>query len=59
MISVSRRVGSFQISRNRPSRTPSKTRATALFDVRIDHDVFHAPSTPLRLGGGTSVGACR
>jgi len=34
MISVSRRVGSFQISRNRPSRTPSKTRAAALFGLK-------------------------
>src|SRR5437667_12580761 len=34
MISVSRRVGSFQISRNRPSRTPSKTRAAALFELK-------------------------
>jgi hypothetical protein len=55
MISVSRRVGSFQISRNRPSRTPSETRAAALFElkpgrhkyVRIDHDAFHAPSAAI------------
>jgi hypothetical protein len=34
MILVSHRVGSFQISRNHPSRTPSKTRAAALFELK-------------------------
>src|SRR5262249_35055084 len=34
MISVSRRVGSFQSSRNRPPRTPSRTPAAALFGLK-------------------------
>src|SRR6516165_12487854 len=34
MISVSCRVGLFQISRNRPSRTPSRTRPAALFELK-------------------------